>query len=181
MKNKLLTLAAMTVLAGVTAVSLPASAQTTAPANGTEEAMKLDKNSFASAVASSNQLEIVTSQMALKRASSSEVKSFAQQMIDDHTKAGEEFAAAVKQEGLSAPEALMPKHQSMVQELEGASDADFDSAYIALQTAAHTEAVSIFRAYSDQPDSEALGAFAKKTLPTLEKHLEHVKTLKPQQ
>lgn len=181
MTHRLSALLALTLATGLMAGGLPALAQTTAPANGTEGTMTLDKASFAAAAASANQLELTTSQMALKRARSSEVKTFAQQMMTDHTKAGQEFATAITQEGVSVPDQLMPKHAAMVSQLEAASDADFDRAYIDLQTAAHSEAVSLFRSYADQPDSEPLGSFAKKTLPTLEQHLEHVKTLKPAQ
>lgn len=179
MRHRTTTLLAFTLAAGVMAAGPAAIAQTTAPANGTEGTMKLDKNSFAAAVASSNQLELTTSQIALKRAKSPEVISFAQQMVTDHTKAGQEFATAMTQDGVSVPDQLMPKHASMVSQLEAASDADFDRAYIDFQIAAHSEAVSLFRSYGDAPDSEPLGSFAKKTLPALEKHLEHVKTLKP--
>lgn len=179
MKMSKLTLAFMGFAAAIAVSGLPAVAQTTAPANGTEGSMKLDKASFAAAAASANQLEITSSEMALKRAKSPEVKAFAQQMVTDHTKAGQMFATAATQEGVAIPDQLMPKHASMVSTLEAASDADFDSAYIDLQTAAHNEAVSLFRSYSDAPDSEPLGSFAKKTLPTLEQHLEHVKMLKP--
>lgn len=179
MKTPKLTLAFMGFAAALAVTSLPAAAQTTAPANGTEGNMKLDKASFAASAASANQLEIATSEIALKRAKSPEVKAFAQQMITDHTKAGAMFTTAATQEGVAIPDQLMPKHASMVSTLESASDADFDRAYIDLQTAAHNEAVSLFRSYSDAPDSEPLGSFAKNTLPTLEKHLEHVKTLKP--
>lgn len=181
MKHRKATLLAFTLAAGVMAAGLPVTAQTTAPANGTEGTMKLDKTSFAAAVASSNQLELTTSQMALKRSKTPEVVSFAQQMVTDHTKAGQEFATAITQDGVSVPDQLMPKHAAMVSQLESASDADFDRAYIDVQTAAHSEAVSLFRSYADAPDSEPLGSFAKKTLPTLEQHLEHVKTLKPAQ
>ncbi len=179
MKNLKLTLAFMGLAASIAATGLPAIAQTAAPANGTEGSMKLDKAGFAAAAASSNQLEITTSQMALKRAQSPEVKAFAQQMVTDHTKAGQMFATAAQQDGVTIPDQLQPKHASMVSQLESASDADFDRAYIDVQTAAHTEAVALFRSYSDAPDSEPLGTFAKNTLPTLEQHLEHVKSLKP--
>lgn len=170
-------------IGGVIALSmagaLPAMAQTTAPANGTEGSVKLDKTGFAAAVASSNQLEITTSKLALTRARSPEVKAFAQQMITDHTKAGQAFMTATTQDGVSVPDQLSPKHASMVSKLESAPDADFDAAYIDLQTAAHSEAVSVFRSYADAPDSEPLASFAKATLPELEEHLAHVKTLKP--
>ena len=61
--------------------------------------------------------------------------------------------------------------------MKKADGKDFDAAYVSLQHSAHEEAVSIFQAYAAKPDDEALGAFAKETLPTLEMHLEHVKMM----
>ena len=163
-------------VAGV-AAALPAAAQTATEATTADTMMKVDKASFIKAVASSNEFEIASSKLALEHASKDDVKKFAQMMIDDHTKAGKEFAAAAGQEAPSGEAALNPKHAAMLKELSAAGMDKFDQLYIDAQTAAHMEAVSLFRSYSSAPDDEALGAFAKKTLPTLEMHLEHVKAL----
>jgi predicted outer membrane protein len=47
-------------------------------------------------VAGANTFEIQSSELAKERAQSSDVKSFADQMIADHTKAGEDFKSAVQ-------------------------------------------------------------------------------------
>ena len=46
---------------------------------------------FIDKVAVSNKFEIDTSELALKYGKSADVKAFAQQMIDDHRKAGADF------------------------------------------------------------------------------------------
>ena len=139
-------------------------------------AMKVDKTAFVNMAASANMLEIQSSQMALQRASSEEVKTFANQMIQDHTKAGEEMAAVLQKKGMAPPADLEAKHKQMLQQLTD-NKADFDAAYITLQGAAHEEAVGLFTSYSSNADDPDLGAFAQKTLPTLQMHLEHVKKL----
>src|SRR5262249_56710139 len=58
---------------------------------------------FAKKVAAANTFEIESSQLALEHAQSADVKSFAQQMISDHTKAGEEFKQAIAAAGVSPP------------------------------------------------------------------------------
>jgi putative membrane protein len=141
-------------------------------------AQQIDKATFEKQVAVANTFEIQSSKLALDKADSSDVKAFAEQMIADHTKAGEEFKAAVQQAGdTPPPEELDAKHADIIAKLEGASGKDFDAAYVEAQHNAHVEAVNLFSTYAAQPDDEALGAFAKKTLPTLEGHLEHVKKL----
>lgn len=148
---------------------------------GSGSAMTLDKASFAAQAESSNMFEIESSKLALKQAKSSQVKNFAEQMIKDHTKAGKRMEQTLKKEGMKPAKALTAKHEALLQQLEGTSGAEFDAAYVTAQTQAHMEAVSLFRSYASDPDDKALGAFAKKTLPTLQKHLEHVQKLEQAQ
>jgi putative membrane protein len=136
---------------------------------------------FVQKVAISNQFEIDSSELALDKAQSDEVKAFARQMIADHTKAGEDFQTALSDAEIDptlAPKTLDNKHQQMMDRLEDASDEAFDAAYIQAQTQAHQEAVALFRNFSKTGPEGELKDFATRTLPTLEKHLEHVKGLK---
>lgn len=148
-----------------------------AQAAATGATMMVDKASFAEQAASANMFEIESSKLAKKHAKSKDVKHFAEMMIEDHTKAGKRFEEAAEKDGLMPAMKLSAKHEAALQELEAANGADFDKAYITAQTQAHMEAVTLFKNYSENPDDKALGAFAKKTLPTLEKHLEHVQKL----
>jgi putative membrane protein len=136
-------------------------------------ATAVDKTTF---VTSSNMLEIQSSEIALQRASSSDVKAFANQMIQDHTKASQEMTAVLEQEGMTPPKELAAPHAKMLKELTD-TNSNFDAAYLQMQQAAHVEAVGLFQNYSSKPDDQALGAFAQKTLPTLQMHLEHVTKL----
>jgi len=154
---------------------LPAVAQ---DADTPAVAAALDKASWVKTVASSNMFEIESSKLALEKASSDEVKAFAQQMIDDHTKAGEKLAGVLEKSGDPLPpRELAPKHAEVLEQLKTADGKAFDTAYVGAQHDAHVEAVALFTAYAAKPDDPALGAFATETLPTLKMHLEHVKTM----
>jgi putative membrane protein len=134
---------------------------------------------FVAAAASSNKFEARSSKMALKASTNKDVKSFAQEMIDDHSRASKGLKAAAKAENMEIPKALDDKHQAMLTALEGKKGAEFDRIYIDEQTKAHDEAVNLFTAYSQSGDKPKLKAFAAETLPTLKKHQEHVKKLQP--
>lgn len=153
--------------------------QATAPAMSET---KVDTATFVKKVPASNEFEIQSSQMALEKASADDVKKFAQQMIDDHTKAGEDFKKALSQGQTTsattpADSTLMPEQQKMLDELKAASGDEFQSKYITMQANAHKEAVAMFSAYANSGDDPALKEFAKKTLPVLKMHEEHVKQL----
>jgi len=63
----------------------------------------VEATAFVTKVAASNAFEIQSSQLAGDRAEQADVKSFAKQMIDDHTKAGQDFKSAVQAANMTAP------------------------------------------------------------------------------
>ena len=134
---------------------------------------------FADKATVANKFEIDTSQLALKYGKGEDVKKFAQQMIDDHTKAGEEFKAAVKEAGIEPPsDTLDMSHQATYAKLRlFTTEAGFDASYISAQLNAHKDAVALFRDYAANGPTPQLKAFAEKTLPTLEHHLSMVEDL----
>jgi putative membrane protein len=143
---------------------------------------KIDTSTFIKKVPSANEFEIQSSQLALQKASADDVKKFAQQMVDDHTKAGEDFKKALSQGQTTsattpADSKMAPEQQKMLDELKAASGDEFQKKYITMQANAHKEAVAMFSAYSNSGDDPALKEFAKKTLPVLQMHEKHVKEL----
>src|SRR4051794_1355834 len=141
-------------LAGTTAL-----AQQKAPAEAT---------AFAKKVAAANTFEIQSSELAKDRSQSSDVKSFAEQMITDHTKAGEDFKSAVQEANVSPSPAEKPdaKQTATLTKLRNAQGTSFDRAYVSAQLAAHKEAVTLFRNYSKSGRTAHLKQFAENTLPT---------------
>src|SRR5438132_602545 len=118
-----------TIIAAVAAIALAgtaAVAQQNAPAEAT---------TFAKKVASANTFEIQSSELAKERAQSEAVKGFADQMIADHTKAGEDFKVAVEGANISPPPPEEPdaKQKATLTKLRGAQGAAFDKAYVSAQ------------------------------------------------
>jgi putative membrane protein len=127
----------------------------------------------------SNQLEIETSRLALDKAQSGEVKAFAQQMIDDHTKAGEKLRATVREiDANEMTRSLDGSHQDELDALSKKEGAEFDRTYVAGQVKLHDEAVALFADYAKTGTNPELKAFAQETLPVIERHREHVKSLR---
>jgi putative membrane protein len=134
---------------------------------------------FIDKVAVANKYEIDTSRLALKYGKSADVKSFAQQMIDDHTKAGQDFKASLAQANIEPPaDALDFVHEAKYAKLRVlTTEAGFDSAYVDTQLQAHEDAVALFKDYAANGPTPAIKSFAQTTLPVLEHHLEMVKSL----
>jgi putative membrane protein len=148
----------------------------------TDTTSKVDTATFVKAVPSANEFEIESSQLAQKQATADDVKAFAAQMVKDHTKAGEDFKAALSKGQTTSATApagpqLDSKHQALLDQLKEASGDSFQSKYIEMQTQAHKEAVALFSTYANSGDDPAMKEFAKKTLPVLQMHERHVKQL----
>jgi putative membrane protein len=132
---------------------------------------------FAKMAAVSNMFEIQSSEWALKQSEDAGVKKFAEHMIADHSKAGEEMMPAAKAEKVEVPTELDTEHKAKLDALKAADKSSFDKMYKAEQLKAHETAVALFSVYSANGEPGELKTFATKTLPTLTEHLADVKKM----
>lgn len=123
--------------------------------------------------------EIETSKLALERSKNTDVRAFAQKMIDEHAGSTSALKTAAEAAGLSGSVAtsLDEKHQKKLKDLSEEDVADFDDEYVDEQEDAHRDGVKLFKKYSDKGENANLKTFAMQTLPTLEAHKEEVKAL----
>jgi putative membrane protein len=161
---------------GMTAASTAAAMPTTSSSNAIAAPIS-DPEGFASKAAISNMFEIQASQLALTSSTTPAVKTFAQKMIDDHTKAGKQMQQAAQSEKVSVPTALDGAASQQLAKLKGLSGQQFDQAYLPMQLQAHEDAVALFQGYSTSGQAGALKDFAGKALPTLQMHLKMVQDL----
>jgi len=134
---------------------------------------------FAQRVAMSDMYEIEASRLALERAQSPQVRSFAQTMIDAHTATTNELKTTMQGQNLAPPmpTALDPDHRRRVNDLRAAAAGDFDKLYLDQQTAAHASALDELEDFAGGGTNPALKTWAAKTAPTVRQHLERAKTL----
>ncbi|WP_322415666.1 DUF4142 domain-containing protein [Mesorhizobium huakuii] len=143
---------------------------------------KVDTETLARTLVSANRFEIDSSKLAEKKGVAADVKDFAALMVKDHTKAGEDFKAALEKSQTTAsvtPQGpqLLPNDQAMLDQLKALDGDAFQAKYITLQTQAHKQAVAMVSTYAQSGDDPALKEFAKKTLETLKMHEMHLKDL----
>ena len=132
-------------------------------------------NSFYATAARGGMAEVELSKVAQTKASNSEVKKFAQMMVADHTKANAELKSVAGKKSVDLPADLATADRAALEELNGLSGAQFDRTYVNAMVDAHETDVQLFEDQAgDDSDPEAK-AFAAKTLPTLQKHLEMIK------
>jgi len=132
---------------------------------------------FINKAAQAGQYEVQSGRLAQSKASAAETKSFAGQMVTDHTKANDELKALVQGKGAQVPAEPSDAQKLQLKTLGSAEGGNFDKAYAKDNVAAHEDAVKLFRTASKDAADADLKAFAARTLPTLEHHLEMAKSL----
>ncbi|MNE64091.1 hypothetical protein D3C80_1594790 [compost metagenome] len=92
----------------------------------------------------------------------------------DHTAASAAFkaAAATAAPDVALPTELDQRRKGLLDNLRSAGVGDFDKVYIDQQVAAHQEAVTLHRGFSDKGDAPALAEHARTVLPKVETHLQ---------
>lgn len=133
---------------------------------------------FAMTAAMGGMAEVETARLALQKASSDEVKQYAQKMIDDHTAANAELMQIASTKGITLPTAPDAKHRAMMAKMEKLSGAAFDREYIMMAGHKdHQKMEKLFRDESMRGRDADLKAFAAKTLPVVQQHLQMARDL----
>jgi len=156
-------------------LATPVLAQSAAEKTGVNSVMGVAPKTedFVTEAATSDMFEIESSKLAVERSQDAATKTFAQQMITDHTKTSDELKALVSGGKVKAtiPTAMSSSQQSMLDDLKKLNGDDFTKQYHSDQEDAHEDAVDLFKRYGDEGENADLKAWAAKTRPALEHHL----------
>lgn len=127
-------------------------------------------------MAHSNIAEIETGKLAQSKSQNDEVKKFAQQMIDDHTKAQAELQKVAESKGVQLPSEPDKKHQRMAKKLQGMSGEEFDRMYMKQGGVNdHQKTLKLLQKAEKDAKDPDLKALAAKMTPTVEQHLQMAK------
>jgi putative membrane protein len=127
---------------------------------------------FMMEAAQGGMLEVEASRLAMERASSDEVKQFAQQLMKDHTDANEKLMQIAQDKGIQLPKQLDAKHKQQLSKLGQLKGEEFDRAYIReMGHKDHKKDIQAFEKQARQGKDPELRTFAEETLPVLQKHL----------
>ena len=117
--------------------------------------------------------EVELGKLAKDKASSREVKAFANRMIDEHTKAGNELKGIAQRKNITWPAALPPDAVALKDKLSKLSGAAFDRAYIDAMVMGHTEVLAEVKTEAQSGSDPDVKAWAAKASSTVQAHLTH--------
>jgi len=130
---------------------------------------------FMTEAAKGGMAEVELSRVATTKSQNAEVKKFANQMIQDHTNANTELKQLAGKKTVTLPTDLDAEHKALKDKLSGLSGAEFDREYVNAMVADHEKSVNLFKTQADGGTDADAKAFAAKTLPKLQAHLDMIK------
>jgi len=113
-----------------------------------------------------------TSQLAVQKASSGRVKTFARLEIEEQAAVAQAFGSKPGAAGLDE------KHAAMLAELEAASGAEFDAMYIDGQITGHRELLAIHQRYARSGDDAMARGASIVGVPSIQTHLLLLQSIK---
>jgi putative membrane protein len=132
---------------------------------------------FMKEAAEGGMAEVALGQLAVEKASSSDVKKFGQRMVDDHGKANDDLKQLASQKNVDLPQDLNAKDKATKASLEKLSGQQFDQAYMKDMLKDHKKDIADFRRESRSARDPDVKKFASQTLPTLEEHLKQAEPI----
>lgn len=159
------------------AVSLSFGGAALAQAPSAASSSTAQDTTFVKQASAAGLAEVGLGKLGAEKGASDDVKTFGETMVDDHTKAGDQLKTIAAGKSIPVSTAPMPadaKAAAMIGKKDGAA---FDAAFKTKMVADHEKVIKLFTTESTAGNDPDLKAFATKTLPTLQHHLEMAKQL----
>ncbi len=132
---------------------------------------------FTQNAAKANMAEIEIARIARQRAQSDEVRDYAEDLFDEHTKGLDQLEDIMKENNLAVDMAMDPQNRQDIDRLNSLSGVEFDREFINMMVSNHMKAVDTFRRASNTIDNSDLRDYAGDSLPKLENHLQKAQEL----
>ena len=124
-----------------------------------------------------NNGEMKLGRLASEKGSSKAVKDFGAMLVRDHGKAGADALTLATAAGLSQTNSTAPEADAEYAKLEALAGADFDKEFARYMVEEHRKTITKFELAAKDTQARDVADFARKTLPTLKKHLEAAQAL----
>lgn len=145
-------------------------------AGKSEKLAKQDRQAMMK-MAQTDMAEIAAGKMAAEKASSPEVKKYAEHMVEAHTKMLEEGKKLAQMKGVTPPAGPDKKHQASAKKLQQHSGEAFDRQYMEQMVKDHEDALKLVEKTAKDAKDPDLKAQAQKGAPHIKEHLQQARKL----
>ncbi len=108
----------------------------------------------------------------LEKTKNSDVRDYAQMLVDDHTKALKDLVVLMKDKGMAQPKGLPKAEHEAWNKLKGMTGAEFDREFVNMMVRDHQDAAKEFQHESNMAQDYDVKIYANHVLPVLQKHLQ---------
>ena len=105
------------------------------------------------------------------------MKQFAQKMVDDHTKMGDQMKEAAQKEGISVPSGVSAKDKELRTKLSSLSGEAFENAYIKAMVKDHQHDLSEFKKEANSGNDTSIKDAASQGEQVIIEHLKMVEQI----
>jgi putative membrane protein len=155
----------------------PTASPTVSPTPSGQNNLSSSDRQFITEAAQGGLAEVQLGQLASQRGTSNAVKEYGQRMVQDHTQVNEQLKQLATQKGVTLPTSIGSKNQQVKQRLSNLSGTNFDREYLNQMLQDHEKDVAAFQTAAQQGQDPDVKVFAAQALPTLQEHLEQVRSL----
>ena len=143
----------------------------------TSDKLPRSERNFIEKAAQHNAAEAELGKLAEKNASSDEVKKFARQMVDDHTKANDELKTVAEAKGVNMPTEPDRSHRRAMDKLQKETGGNFDRDYMRDMVKDHESDIKDYQKQARDAKDPEVKAYAEKAETVVQKHLDMAKQL----
>ncbi len=137
-----------------------------------------DALSYVLLAGSGDLFEIRSSQLALQRSVSPELRAYAQTMVEQHPQLTQTLLASALQGGVVAPPpTLINRHANFLNMLSASGPDQFDLTYLRMMAVNHNESALLHTYYAQAGDNPSLRTAAAAAAPVVTAHLQHARAL----
>lgn len=136
-----------------------------------------DDHEFAVNVANAGMAEVKLGELATTNSMNPKVKDYGKMMVKDHGMANDELMALAAKKNITLPAAPDNDHQKTIADMMAKKGKDFDKDYIDGMVKGHEKVEKMMQDEIKDGKDADLKAFATKTLPTIQMHLQMVKSM----
>jgi putative membrane protein len=126
---------------------------------------------FMQSAAHSDQNEIQLSKMALTKGVSATTKSYANQMITDHTKSSAMLKPIAAKAGVTLPTDMDAEHKALAPTMAKLNGKEFETKFLAQMVTDHQKTANTLKAHQTMTKDTQLQGWITTTLPVVEGHL----------
>jgi putative membrane protein len=133
--------------------------------------------SFMKDTAEDGLAEVEAGKLAQQKSQNDQVKALANQLIEDHTKANDELKSLAESKGVKLPTSPSVMEKAKLKMLGTHDGAKFDKDFGEWAVKSHEKDISAFQKEAKDGKDADVKAWAEKTLPTLQHHLDMARDL----